>query len=228
MHMFILNPKRRWAAYEVPRCGCTLLKILTLQDNWPDFPVPYNLMHLHHNLGYSEDKSRGLVQPLETCPAGFLRFAVVRPPRDRLISLWRTFCHGSYTGHSWQLRGHALQNCSLQEFMDYVREWHNHQQEFSAYDPHLLPQRRIINLDDLDFVVQLCHLTDFLQRLGHAPFKVNASPDTPDYEDRELGDLDSLYEPYNTIIDTPKLWYPDAPFPAHYRGPVGPAVSQPS
>lgn len=165
-HLLIINYVRKWAAIEVPRCGCSLLKSLVLKDHFPDkYEELKDDPHgIHEFFGYTPESSQGHIQYCTYATPGYRRFAVWRNPIERLFSLWAEFCQGSHEHAPFVYGG--IRGLWFADFVDYV-EWAMKSPQSLPHDPHTQRQVDLYGPDDVDDIVPISSLQQYLTQFGH-------------------------------------------------------------
>ena len=151
-HVKIVNRKRGWCALEIPRCGCTGLKVRAWRDNIEE-PIPENV---HAAMGYGHETSHGLVVEWDYPTDGLFHFAVWRPPVARSYSTWLGLvrvnpCHAAF----W-----SVQYSNWDEWVSFVRALLA--LNGPASDPHIRRQRDFYHDNDVDAIIPIWHLDEFL------------------------------------------------------------------
>lgn len=146
VHISIVSNKRKWICREIPRCGCMTLKYLAYKDC---VGYEYNdKANIHLRLGHQETD---IINRHNYIQDGYIVFAVVRDPVERSISTWRSFTQG----HSNRFKNNGI---DFDGWVDYVGECLLEETQ----DVHIRPQSNFFIPEEMDYVVKLEDLSNFL------------------------------------------------------------------
>ena len=170
--ILILNRQRKWAAVEVPRCGCTTLKIQAAGDAFPEMDFSADEDEVHWWLGWNPAEHPEMLANRGGAPRGFVRFAVWRDPVERCLSTWRRFCWMDYEYQPFIDAG--LRECEIEKYVAWLtREFQTHGDDVDA---HTRRQVAFYTPAEVRHVVKLDDLTAFLGTFGHGEVIAQKTP----------------------------------------------------
>ena len=162
---FFLCHKRKFMFLSVSKVASTSLKTLLYEEEFGRPFEPRQGVDIHAYWGFRARKGRMIRrEDRETWRgyADYLRFAVYRDPVDRLVSTYHSKVLYAPKPHPFYTR-HRLEGLPLDPFLDVVDEVLRIDTP-EHIDEHLRPQRRCYAPEDVDVIVPIEHLPEFLRR----------------------------------------------------------------
>jgi hypothetical protein len=167
-NLFFVSHKKKFMFLSVSKNACSSLKSILYRVEYGHEFVPGRSGNrgVHHFWNYSPYRGRGTKidrgnkSMLSRYP-DYLRFVVYRDPVDRFMSLyhnkvlWPPHPHFYYT----EMR---LEGLALDPFLDVVEEALQIRNPLYI-DEHMRPQARCCTREDVDYIVPIKSLTDFLR-----------------------------------------------------------------
>lgn len=132
----------------ISKCACTSIKKYILDLNNIKY---FDFDSIHELIGFEENKFITLVEHKDKLPSNSIKFAIYRDPVERAISAYKHLKKSK--------RGYVLNN-----FNDYINLCKEHlNNEPLLCDEHIRRQVDYYKEDDVDFVIDINNLNNFLK-----------------------------------------------------------------
>ena len=163
-NIFFLCHKRRFMFLAISKNASTSLKELlyVLESGRAPGDIPADI---HRTLGWRAKRGRAIDRRNRKALAkyqDYFRFVVYRDPVDRFLSAYHSQVLYPPRPHPFYVRN-RLEGMALDPFLDIVEEILRIENPLHI-DEHLRPQRRYYEWDDVDEIVEMDSLNEFLLR----------------------------------------------------------------
>ncbi len=161
-NLFIVNHKRRHKFVAIAKGGSTTLKRITSVDDGISKDGAEDIQGVHDLLGF-RDNGTSLIEINSPLFADYTRVAIYRDPIERFISYYKDKVLSSPLSHA--RKAGLSPETPLEQIIEYL------EQELSNSDPlwideHIRPQARHYQPDQVDIIVKLSDLDDYLHTIG--------------------------------------------------------------
>lgn len=185
----------------VSRCACTTLKNIAIRENLG--VTLNNPDDIHSRVGYNLNE---YLKNYKDIPEYAIKFAVYRDPVERLLSVYKHFCIDGATNTYFEYL--SLKNSSFDRFLEFV------QFELGKLNPldqdeHIRRQSDFYNDYEVDFIVKISDLDDFLKSQGVEPLKIkfnNSSNVHIDITSENKERIIKMYENDYSMLNSKKIW----------------------
>lgn len=189
----------------ISKNACTTLKYLTLRFRNYNITNPDNI---HAAIGFEENNFLTKVINKSKIKANSIKFAVYRDPVDRFISIYKHFILAG--NKRWYIDALNLRNDNnFDRFIEFAK-FEISKSNSLMQDEHIRKQIDYYKEEDVDYIVKLEDLNDFLKYINIDPanYKLN---NTDKYKDFTINDsqkeiIKNLYKDDYNILKSNKIW----------------------
>lgn len=192
-----INIGEKLSTYCIAKCAMSELKAIALHEKTGKWFQEGEIEHTIMRNGMYRNSSDGIIT-----------FAVWRDPFDRLVSFYYNKVVNPNTFEKYKKRnGWGKSDIGFDELMEFVRKHLQKPIQLNA-DEHVRRQSDYYKIDDVDFIVKIEDLTDFLKSYGvEVPEKnINASVKGDDNFEGYRKEIEDLYKADYDILKSDKIW----------------------
>lgn len=194
---FCVIPQYKMAFVCIAKNSSTFLKSLAVYTKTGIYPTSaemYKQVGFDETGGYLYSVSQ--LKELEMRIGSFVKFAVWRDPVERLISCYKFFCLERENRFYFRFLSLYRDN-SFGRFMDFVHF------ELGKSDPlyqdeHIRRQSDYYSSDDVDYIVPINKLNDFLERYNVPLIRRSANVTSADFTLSDVHFIDDIKELYKS------------------------------
>lgn len=183
--------------FHIEKNGCSTLGAIATKflENHRGLPLPISQWNNAY-FKYKQDKPNGTI------------FAVWRDPIERFISFYSNkIKKASYSKHFSSLVSEkSLLGKSIDEVLDAIEEELSFRNP-KLIDPHIRRQCDFYNVNDVDIIVPIQHLKDYLHSIGITDVEIiNKSWKKPQLTEEQKERIKKLYANDYEIVNCGKIW----------------------